>query len=739
MTTAHLIDLIVDERLDQSETLTLSIPSTSPKAELLELDATLEHGGRSFYVTDRVDARNAEQTITTVTANAEWYKLGDTIAAGTFILAGETTADGLAAILDGTDWTVDPRTTDDAAPHSIEADDRTHLDLLRSWAKISGKHLRFDSAKKYVALVDVAGRDLGVSFRYRRNVRSVVRRAQPPEVTTLYPYGADELTIAGVNGGKPFVENFSYYTDQGLTLAEARERFTRSRVWYSSTVSVDTDLLAAAEARLALLSAPAVSYELAVVDLSDLTGLGDDSRIDVGDTVRVHDPELGDNVRTTVVRLVTHPNSPERNEVELAYIIDPLGADGDAYRPDTTDQWSQYVGRVGTAYEVRNDGAYVVGRIPLRFRSTGRANYHVDIEATGVGAGTMLAEVIDATPDVAEPAIFRTVEVDYIDGQKVRAFLSWAREGLEGPTEYRVRVSTLGGSPTTGIDITPDRDDEASFYVMAQNAVRESPSAANSIRYDTELVHQFTVPDNVVEIDVEVVGAAGGGDGATPTSGAIYSGGRGARVTATLGVVPGSILDVVPGSTGGLGGGGWPNGGAGARITGAAKAGYGGGGSSSIGPQGMGTTLAGAYIVAGGGGGGGDYFITNIQPGGSGGIFNGGAGGSAFPGQGGTQTAGGAGGIAVAPNALNGDAGEFNKGGNAYGGFNAFTFPGGGGGGGWYGGGGAGSSMVNGAGTGGGGGGGSGYIAPAAVNASGADGGNLELGGFVVISWADPV
>jgi Fibronectin type III domain len=209
----------------------------------------------------------------------------------------------------------------------------------------------------------------------------------------------------------------------------------------------------------------------------------------------------------------------------------------------------------------------------------------------------------------------------------------------------------------------------------------------------------FTVPDGVSDINVVAVGAGGGS-----TLGG--SGGPGARVTADLGVTPGSTLFAEVAVGGGAGG----------------ADGAGGGGESDVrtcsvtdpGCPAVGTRQDPRLIVAGGGGGAGA----------AGGGGNGGAGGvgtsTCNPGASGTKGAvgtvggGGAGGGCYIGGAGGsaGPGGVAGTGGTAgSGGAGGTTYHGGGGGGaGFFGGGGGGSNGVSnggGAGNGGGGGGGS--------------------------------
>ena len=150
-------------------------------------------------------------------------------------------------------------------------------------------------------------------------------------------------------------------------------------------------------------------------------------------------------------------------------------------------------------------------------------------------------------------------------------------------------------------------------------------------------VQTWTVPPCVTSINVIVAGAKGGGN----------IGGNGARISATIAVTPGQILNIYVGGQGSCGNnsGGWNGGGTGFASN-PANANYnscGGGGASDI--RIGGTALGNRVIVAGGGGGKGGGSTTTTS-GGVSNCNNGGVGANSFGfgGGGGTQTTGGAGG-----------------------------------------------------------------------------------------------
>ena len=141
----------------------------------------------------------------------------------------------------------------------------------------------------------------------------------------------------------------------------------------------------------------------------------------------------------------------------------------------------------------------------------------------------------------------------------------------------------------------------------------------------TGAMQTWTVPPCVTSINVIVAGAKGGGG----------AGGNGARITATLTVTPGQVLNIFVGGAGSCGNnsGGW-NGGATGWASNPANASYnscGGGGASDI--RIGGTALANRVIVAGGGGGKGGGSTTTTSGGGA--TCNNGAAGTSSYGSGG--------------------------------------------------------------------------------------------------------
>lgn len=738
-----LIDLYVDTTLDQDERLVFDIPAAHPKAYLLAEDVEIRLRDRRFYISELTQQRRDTETTIHVEAPATWQRLGEVTHVGSVVVSDATVQSGGETILDGTGWTIDAARTPDTGSWSMETQDRTLLENVRTWAKITGTSAEFDTQARTVAFLATRGADIGLAFRKGRNLRSVVRRRTPPKVTALFPYGRDDLTIAGVNGGEPWLEDTSFYSAQGIDFDATspdgrtyRQIYGKHRVVRDQSFLKEADLLAWAQAELATIAQSVQHVELDVIDISEITGVPEG--ISVGDRARAFDPDFDEEFTAVVTRLKKYPLQPWRNEIELStsplVVADP---DAASARPQQSNEWVQFPGPVRADYRIRNDGSYIVARVPLRFRDGGRADFHLDLWVTGVGDGDLIVTVIDSENGDAQQ--FKQVVVPYTNGATTRAQLTWAAENLTGSKVYAVRVTTeASGGPSTsnGVNIDADAgvDDltdeyEASFWIKAQGAVQETPTSTNSVRFDfTGAVQHWTVPDNVTgPIRIEAVG--GGGQGST------VSRGSGSKVVASFAsVVPGTVYDVfVAGFADktGLDGSGnnqtgtYPNGGNGGDGGIPALDGAGGGGSSDVRPTGSG--IASALVVAAGGGGRGN----GGGNGGDGGFFsgeNGGPGDGPAGGGGATQFAGGAGsGGGTAGTLGQGGTGETGTGGS---GFEA----GGGGGGGYYGGGGG--SQDGQAGS--GGGGGSGWAAAGFYDLELADGFNSGIDGYVEISWEAP-
>ncbi len=706
-----LLSLVTDATLDAAETLTLEVPADDPKVPLLIEDTELRHRSTRWVIDEVVQERKGPRTVVRVEAVALWSELGDFTHVGSVVVTNATVRSGGTQLLAGTGWTIGG-STPTTGQHYYEAQDITALAAVREWATTTNTLVVFDTAARTVDFVPVRGIEVGLAFRRGRNIMELTRRHRAPTITELHPFGADGLTITGVNGGVPYLEDYSWYTDRGLTLEDARLLHRKRVVFSDASILTENDLLAAAQVRLASGSDGSETIELTVADISSITGVAEDLR--PGDRVRALDPLVGDEFEATVARVQRDWLAPQRGVVELSTSPETVATPDSTARAQSTRQWVQFSGPVLGAYQVRDDGFYTAARIPLRFRLGGRAHMAVDLAFVGVGDGVATVSIYDAVADEN----LRLIDVPYLNGEVSRASLTVALTDALGAYDFRVRVTTTadgGPSDSLGVTLIADPEGLASFWIMAIGAVQESPRTEASITFNyTGAVQYWTVPDGVTEVTMSVAGAQGA---SSVTS---SPGGSGGRITGTVQVSPGQDFDVHVGGRGSdiTEDGGWPNGGDGGQTAG--SDGKGGGGGSWIVTSGG--PMTSALLVAAGGGG---ASSASNRPGGAGGFF---AGSDATngPATGATQFVGGSG----------HEAGDTD--GQGFGGDGQDTGSsvegGGGGGGGWRGGG---SSTSGTAGSIGGGGGGSGWVAAGVTELQIEDGTRIGHG-QIVISWSVP-
>lgn len=743
----ELLALELDDRLQQSETLRFTIAAEDPKADFVLIDTKARYRDRVYRIKHRDPARDGTRTTIDVEAEALWVDLADRVIPGHFLLTEDTPDHGLDLIILHRDygWTVGTVDAPAFAFYGIDKTDATILELLREWAHNTGCELVFDTEARTVSLVAAQGESRDLGFRYAWNLRGITRRETPPEVTRLYAYGRNGLTISALSpDGTEHIDDFSYYIAQGLTAEEAEAQYLREKIWKDDAFISDGPLYEAAVARLAALAQPVAAYEAKVIDL---TGSGLPVEAGIGDTVPVRDATLGISIRTRVVRLVTRPLAPHNNEIELAYLQSRPSDSSSTRAPNNGEDWLLFLYE-SLADRTIDSNLSIVADIGLQFTSGGdrggEAVHHFDAEGVATGTGTLEVTFFEEINDEIVGPVF---PIDFTDGEIIHIPAAWSLDGLDGNRLFSVRVQVISGSGTVDFAAGDIR-----YSILARGALGVSiPPDDNSVTFvyngtdgTDGTVQLWDVPPDVESVVIDCYGAQGGPDGTIGEPAPM----NGGRVRARVPVIAGETLSVFVGGQPlytSKPGGGFNGGGLGGNSS---VQGTGGGGASDV-RRGA-ATLADRLLVAGAGGANGS--TSNDGPstkvGGIGAYPEGGQAADTAPATpgptGGTQTAGGAGDIALGGSA--GADGSLGNGGNAGQG-GGIGLGGGGGGAGLYGGGGGHTNGVGGAAAGGGGAGGSSGIVTQPDLAGGRPSTATEVlfengvqtgHGKIVISWDTP-
>lgn len=662
-------------------------------------DYKLRWEDEEYFITKAIATTDEEgKDIKRIEAEIGWMRLADYKIPGDFLgIKDETIHDGMAFIIENTPWTLGD--IEDTGSYTLALSDQSVLTWIWEWCRITGKEPRFHTIGKTIDLVDAVGVDRNLRFEYGRNIREVEKTETPPAFTRLYSFGRDDLNLVS-EAGASYIEDYSWYTNQGITLIEAQQNHRKDEIVYNDDIIDSAVLYQDAQLKLSFGSQGIITYKALVVDLSYLSGVNE-LKLDIGDHARVRDKETSTTLPVRVSRYVEKPNEPENNQVELSFgVVLMPSIRTSNNRPDRSREWELFVSaNTVTDHQVRL-GTTIINRIKLRHVDNAEWVIGYSLTGTAVGSSTLTFEFTD---DETGLPFWETQVFALTDGQTYDyAFTLGRKEIPEGVTTLVVRAHS--SSSTAGINIA---DAGSNLWVLARGTTRENVTLPNSIRFDfTGAVQHWTAPDDVSEALFEVHGAGRGSIG-----------GAGCKIVAMIPIVAGAEYDIHVG-----GSNGWPNGGA-PGLAGPFSGGVGGGSSHVVS---VGGAFASAMVVAGAGGGPGEASASNPNPfGGQGGFY---AGGNSANANGATQLAGGSGG------ASSGAPGTFGQGGDASSSGNAFHFGGGGGGGGWYGGQGGQAASPPGQ---SGGGGGSSAITTTAWDLEYQDGENTG-NGYIIISWETP-
>lgn len=225
--------------------------------------------------------------------------------------------------LQNTDWNIGE--IEITSAKSFESECKNPLELLQLMADVYNGELAFDSVNKNVSLVKRIGKDDGMVFHYKKNMKSIERTTSTTSlITRLYATGADGLTFASINGGLSYVEDFSY-TDEILIGSIDCSNFTNAQ-----------DLLSYAKLRVADYCKPNYSYALSVLYLQEIPGYKHEN-YGLGDVVRVVDEELQLDINTRIVRIEKDILEPWNTKVELSTTIKTLSLEDDMNVQEAVD------------------------------------------------------------------------------------------------------------------------------------------------------------------------------------------------------------------------------------------------------------------------------------------------------------------------------------------------------------------------------------------------------------------
>lgn len=234
----------------------------------------------------------------------------------------------------------------------------TAYEICKQCEEVYGVWFRWDNKLKTCTIHSkVMPAPAGAFATRDLNLKQINYKGKSNDIKTrLYAFGQDDMTFASINGGKAYVDNFTY-TDKILPMYWKDERYTDP-----------ASLLADAITKLAEVAVPKRSYECAIVDLKaadpEKYGFLDFGLYTVATLI---DDIKNFAVNYQVVERHIYPHYPEKNVVifdtspeKLTNIVDNTK---DLLETRVTaDQMQTEVDRATGVLQTGKSGYVVIGR-----------------------------------------------------------------------------------------------------------------------------------------------------------------------------------------------------------------------------------------------------------------------------------------------------------------------------------------------------------------------------------------
>lgn len=201
---------------------------------------------------------------------------------------------------------------------TIELEAATPLDVIDACPDIYNVVFRFDNNSRLVHIYNPDSEEIsGVFLTDELNLKSVNFKGKSSGFATrLYAKGKDSLTFADINGGKDYVEDFSY-SDKVISVYWKDERYT-----------IAENLLADAKKRLKSMAVPQQSYTCGVMDLARARENQEGKNNNIYSflefklyrNVVLLDRRRNRRITHTVAGIKRYPKYPEKNEVTLSTV-----------------------------------------------------------------------------------------------------------------------------------------------------------------------------------------------------------------------------------------------------------------------------------------------------------------------------------------------------------------------------------------------------------------------------------
>ena len=304
-------DAVLAHEVNGERALTFKLPERHPGRPAVVVERIVEAAGELYRVRRITSYRDRGVPMIEAYCEARFYDLGTAGQVDAQSFNGVQAGAVIATILTGTSWQIGAVNVSTSRTWNL--DEGSPLACLRQVAKVHGGDLVFDNAAKTVSLLTFSGNRNGLTFFYGHGVTGAKRVEDTTTLATrIYARNADGVTIAEVNNGIPYLEDYTWTTA------------LRSAVYDFASGTSPYTMLAMTQAAIGKRSRPSYSYDVDVIDLSAWSSQ-DLDRFGAGDEVTVVDADLGIVVTSRIVRMDYDLARPWASKITLSEKLRELG------------------------------------------------------------------------------------------------------------------------------------------------------------------------------------------------------------------------------------------------------------------------------------------------------------------------------------------------------------------------------------------------------------------------------
>ena len=425
----NAFDIVVTSEVNGADTMEFYLPFHDPKRAMLDNEKQVQIVNDVYRIRTLTDTKDTDgRIVTQVYAEAAFYDLSFSEEKAEIDFNADTADVPMQHALSGTGWSVGNVTV--STKRTWTCSEKNALSILRATQNIHGGDLIFDCANRLVHLLTLGGKDSGALFAYRKNLKSIQRVVDTRSlVTRLYAYGKDGMTFASINGGREYVQDFSYTSEVRISTLDC------------SNFTNPYQMLEYTEMRLAQYATPRISYVLSAMDLSALTGYEHEAW-DLGDIVTVDDKDLNLSVKTRVVRRQYNLQEPWKTVLELSTTLRELG--------DSSSQWDKAADVLASTDVI--DRQEVKDLVPFNHLRNSRAD-------SGMNYWLNSGFEVDSTNGVSGTACFKAVGVSGMTKSLAQTVYPANRSSYTLSAQIASEDLKKGANGQVGIEVTFEYED----------------------------------------------------------------------------------------------------------------------------------------------------------------------------------------------------------------------------------------------------------------------------------------